>query len=196
MTVFRGFSCWPPLGPVASMSFLPCALLWARLSEGCQAGYQAAISSALRAHVVPFPWALGCVPAVASPSSSSSTSASGESKARNTSLFLLLTAKPQGPSADGDIGAELTYPLDKNEIKVLDKLYKRKEIQKLAAHLGLDASLFHQTFFSFKNYTMQPHSPDVDIHIISNICFSAAHVEDLYPFFLETCKAVISCTGM
>lgn len=36
------------------------------------------------------------------------------------------------------------------------------------------ARLFHQAFISFRNYIMQSHSLDVDIHIILNdICFSA-----------------------
>uniref|UniRef100_A0A671EJW1 ATP-dependent RNA helicase SUPV3L1, mitochondrial n=1 Tax=Rhinolophus ferrumequinum TaxID=59479 RepID=A0A671EJW1_RHIFE len=168
------------------MSFPRCALLWARLPAGRHAGHPAAVCSALRAHVGLFPGSLGRVPAVASASSS----ASGGSKAPNTSLFVPLTVKPQGPSADGDVGAELTRPLDKNEVKkILDKFYKRKEIQKLGADYGLDARLFHQAFISFRNYIMQSHSLDVDIHIILNdICFSAAHVDDLFPFFLRHAK--------
>lgn len=102
-----------PLGLVASMSFPRCALLWARLPAGRHAGHPAAVCSALRAHVGLFPGALGRVPAVASASSS----ASGGSKAPNTSLFVPLTVKPQGPSADGDVGAELTRPLDKSECR-------------------------------------------------------------------------------
>lgn len=107
-----GGSLQPPLGPVASMSFPRCALLWARLPAGRRVGHRAAACSALRARVEPLPGALGRVSAVASASSSS---ASGGSKAPNTSLFVPLTVKPQGPSADGDVGAELTRPLDKSE---------------------------------------------------------------------------------
>ncbi|XP_012513933.1 PREDICTED: ATP-dependent RNA helicase SUPV3L1, mitochondrial [Propithecus coquereli] len=170
------------------MSFPRCALLWARLPTGRQAGHLAAVCSALRPHFGPFPGALGRVPAVATASSS----ASGGSKAPNTSLFVPLTVKPQGPSADGDVGAELTRPLDKNEVKkILDKFYKRKEIQKLGADYGLDARLFHQAFISFRNYIMQSYSLDVDIHIVLNdICFSAAHVDDLFPFFLRHAKQI------
>ncbi|XP_045639452.1 ATP-dependent RNA helicase SUPV3L1, mitochondrial [Ursus americanus] len=173
------------------MSFPRCALLWARLPAGRPAGHRAALCSVLRARVETLPGALGRVSAVASASSSSS-SASGGSKAPNTSLFVPLTVKPQGPSADGDVGAELTRPLDKNEVKkILDKFYKRKEIQKLGADYGLDARLFHQAFISFRNYIMQSHSLDVDIHIILNdICFSAAHVDDLFPFFLRHAKQI------
>ncbi|XP_036121653.1 ATP-dependent RNA helicase SUPV3L1, mitochondrial [Molossus molossus] len=170
------------------MSFPRCALLWARLPAGRHAGHRAAVCSALRAHVGPFPGTLGRVPAVAPASSS----ASGGSKAPNTSLFVPLTVKPQGPSADGDVGAELTRPLNKNEVKkILDQFYKRKEIQKLGADYGLDARLFHQAFISFRNYIMQSQSLDVDIHIILNdICFNAAHVDDLFPFFLRHAKQI------
>nr|XP_036858866.1 ATP-dependent RNA helicase SUPV3L1, mitochondrial-like [Manis javanica] len=170
------------------MSFPRCALLWARLPARRRAGHRAAICSALRAHNGPFSGSLGRILALASASSS----ASGGSKAPNTSLFVPLTVKPQGPSADGDVGAELTRPLDKNEVKkILDKFYKRKEIQKLGADYGLDARLFHQAFISFRNYIVQSHSLDVDIHIILNdICFSAAHVDDLFPFFLRHAKQI------
>ncbi|XP_007961420.2 ATP-dependent RNA helicase SUPV3L1, mitochondrial [Chlorocebus sabaeus] len=170
------------------MSFSRCALLWARLPAGRQAGHRAAICSALRPHFGPFPGLLGQVSVLATASSS----ASGGSKIPNTSLFVPLTVKPQGPSADGDVGAELTRPLDKNEVKkVLDKFYKRKEVQKLGADYGLDARLFHQAFISFRNYIMQSHSLDVDIHIVLNdICFGAAHVDDLFPFFLRHAKQI------
>ncbi|XP_030653597.1 ATP-dependent RNA helicase SUPV3L1, mitochondrial isoform X2 [Nomascus leucogenys] len=164
------------------------ALLWARLPAGRQAGHRAAICSSLRPHFGPFPGVLGQVSVLATASSS----ASGGSKIPNTSLFVPLTVKPQGPSADGDVGAELTRPLDKNEVKkVLDKFYKRKEIQELGADYGLDARLFHQAFISFRNYIMQSHSLDVDIHIVLNdICFGAAHVDDLFPFFLRHAKQI------
>ncbi|XP_037055438.1 ATP-dependent RNA helicase SUPV3L1, mitochondrial isoform X2 [Peromyscus leucopus] len=169
------------------MSFPRCALLWARLPAGRGAGSRAATRSALRALAGPFPGAPGRVPCLAA-----SSSASGGSKAPNTSLFVPLTVKPQGPSADGDVGAELTRPLDKNEVKkILDKFYKRQEIQKLSADYGLDARLFHQAFISFRNYIMQSHSLDVDVHIVLNdICFSAAHVDDLFPFFLRHAKQI------
>ena len=108
-----GCSSPPPLEPAVSMSLPRCALLWARLPTGRQAGHRAAFCSALRAHTGPFPGALGRVPAIACASSS----ASGGSKAPNTSLFVPLTVKPQGPSADGDVGAELTRPLDKSECR-------------------------------------------------------------------------------
>lgn len=92
------------------MSLPRCALLWARLPAGRGAGPRAAPCSALRVFVGSFPGASGRVPCLAA-----SSSASGGSKAPNTSLFVPLTVKPQGPSADGDVGAELTRPLDKSE---------------------------------------------------------------------------------
>lgn len=95
------------------MSLPRSALLWARFPVRRHVGHQAAACSALRAHVGLFPGSLGRVSAVASASSS----ASGGSKSPNTSLFVPLTVKPQGPSADGDVGAELTRPLDKSECR-------------------------------------------------------------------------------
>lgn len=108
------------------MSFPRCALLWARLPAGRGAGPRAAACSALRALVGPFPGALGRVPCVAA-----SSSASGGSKAPNTSLFVPLTVKPLGPSADGDVGAELTRPLDKSECRSL--LGKPQDLQRESA---------------------------------------------------------------
>ena len=71
----------------------------------------------LRVHIGPVPGALGRMSDVASTSSSPS----GGSKTPNLSLFLQLTVKPQGLSADGNIRAELTGSLDKNEVKILDQ---------------------------------------------------------------------------
>uniref|UniRef100_A0A8C5NY37 ATP-dependent RNA helicase SUPV3L1, mitochondrial n=1 Tax=Jaculus jaculus TaxID=51337 RepID=A0A8C5NY37_JACJA len=165
------------------MSFPRCSLLWARLPAGRQAGPRAAACSALRARLGPFPGTAGRAPALtaaASASASSSSSASGGPRAPNTSLFVPLTVKPQGPSADGDIGAELTRPLDK--INNYDKIFKRESTM---------SRLFHQAFISFRNYIMQSHSLDVDIHIVLNdICFSAAHVDDLFPSFLRHAKQI------
>ncbi|XP_049646442.1 ATP-dependent RNA helicase SUPV3L1, mitochondrial [Suncus etruscus] len=160
------------------MSFPRCALLWARLP----AGRPRALRAALRGPPRPFPGARALA----------ASGSSGGAKAPNTSLFVPLAVKPQGRSADGDVGAELTRPLDKDEVKkVLDKFYKRKEIQKLGADYGLDARLFHQAFISFRNYILQSQSLDVDVHIILNdICFSAAHVDDLFPFFLRHAKRI------
>uniref|UniRef100_A0A2K5JDZ6 ATP-dependent RNA helicase SUPV3L1, mitochondrial n=1 Tax=Colobus angolensis palliatus TaxID=336983 RepID=A0A2K5JDZ6_COLAP len=161
------------------MSFSRCALLWARLPAGRQAGHRAAICSALRPHFGPFPGLLGQVSVLATASSS----ASGGSKIPNTSLFVPLTVKPQGPSADGDVGAELTRPLDKSEW--------RQGVVCIFSFCVSTARLFHQAFISFRNYIMQSHSLDVDIHIVLNdICFGAAHVDDLFPFFLRHAKQI------
>uniref|UniRef100_A0A2K5LFB1 ATP-dependent RNA helicase SUPV3L1, mitochondrial n=1 Tax=Cercocebus atys TaxID=9531 RepID=A0A2K5LFB1_CERAT len=161
------------------MSFSRCALLWARLPAGRQAGHRAAICSALRPHFGPFPGLLGQVSVLATASSS----ASGGSKIPNTSLFVPLTVKPQGPSADGDVGAELTRPLDKSEW--------RQGVVSIFSFCVSTARLFHQAFISFRNYIMQSHSLDVDIHIVLNdICFGAAHVDDLFPFFLRHAKQI------
>jgi len=70
----------------------------------------------------------------------------------------------------------------------------RNEMKTSLTYFGFvfpTARLFHQAFVSFRNYIMQSHSLDVDIHIILNdICFSAAHVDDLFPFFLRHAKQI------
>lgn len=92
------------------MSFPRCALLWARLPAGRPASHRAALRAALRAPPRPSPGLRALAAA-----SADSSAPPGGAKAPNTSLFVPLAVKPQGPSADGDVGAELTRPLDKSE---------------------------------------------------------------------------------
>ncbi|KAM4744398.1 ATP-dependent RNA helicase SUPV3L1, mitochondrial [Anableps anableps] len=112
-------------------------------------------------------------------------------KAPDTSLFVPVSLKTDVP-ADGTVGAELTQPLDKNELlKVLNKFYKRKEMQKLAADHGLDARLFHQAFISFRKYVLEMTSLPADLHIIlSDICCNAGHIDDIYPYFMRHAKQI------
>ncbi|XP_014916571.1 ATP-dependent RNA helicase SUPV3L1, mitochondrial [Poecilia latipinna] len=112
-------------------------------------------------------------------------------KAPDTSLFVPVSLKTDDP-ADGTVGAELTQPLDKNELlKVLNKFYKRKEMQKLAADHGLDARLFHQAFVSFRKYVLEMTSLPADLHIIlSDICCNAGHIDDIYPYFMRHAKQI------
>uniref|UniRef100_A0A9J8CF13 ATP-dependent RNA helicase SUPV3L1, mitochondrial n=2 Tax=Cyprinus carpio TaxID=7962 RepID=A0A9J8CF13_CYPCA len=84
--------------------------------------------------------------------SSRHSSSNSSSRPLDTSLFVPLTLKSDA-GGDGTVGEELTQPLDKSELlKVLNRFYKRKEMQKLAADQGLDARLFHQAFVSFRRY--------------------------------------------
>ncbi|EMP40577.1 ATP-dependent RNA helicase SUPV3L1 [Chelonia mydas] len=77
--------------------------------------------------------------APASASSSSSSSEGNGGRALDTSLFVPLHVQPLGPGPEGDIGAELTQPLNKSEVlKILNKFYKRKEMQRLGGENGLD----------------------------------------------------------
>ncbi|XP_027871664.1 ATP-dependent RNA helicase SUPV3L1, mitochondrial [Xiphophorus couchianus] len=112
-------------------------------------------------------------------------------KAPDTSLFVPVSLKTDNP-ADGTVGAELTQPLDKNELlKVLNKFYKRKEMQKLAADHGLDARLFHQAFISFRKYVLEMTALPADLHIIlSDICCNAGHIDDIYPYFMRHAKQI------
>ncbi|KAM4605799.1 ATP-dependent RNA helicase SUPV3L1, mitochondrial-like isoform 1-T1 [Discoglossus pictus] len=109
----------------------------------------------------------------------------------DTSLFVPLQLRASD-SGDSDIGAELTQALNKSEVlKVLNKFYKRKEMQKLGAENGLDARLFHQAFISFRKYIMETDPLQVDLHVILNdICCGVGHVDDLYPFFMRYAKQI------
>ncbi|MGH0127912.1 UNVERIFIED_CONTAM: hypothetical protein FKN15_032742 [Acipenser sinensis] len=65
-------------------------------------------------------------------------SSSSTAKPPDTSLFVPLHVKATD-NGEGSIGAELTQPLDKSDVlKVLNRFYKRKEMQRLAADNGLD----------------------------------------------------------
>ncbi|XP_017274143.1 ATP-dependent RNA helicase SUPV3L1, mitochondrial [Kryptolebias marmoratus] len=112
-------------------------------------------------------------------------------KPPDTSLFVPISLKTDDLD-DGSVGAELTQPLDKNELlKVLNRFYKRKEMQKLAADQGLDARLFHQAFISFRKYVLEMVSLPADLHIILNdIIFGAGHIDDIYPYFMRHAKQI------
>uniref|UniRef100_A0A669B8Q9 ATP-dependent RNA helicase SUPV3L1, mitochondrial n=1 Tax=Oreochromis niloticus TaxID=8128 RepID=A0A669B8Q9_ORENI len=76
-------------------------------------------------------------------------------------------------------------------LKVLNRFYKRKEMQKLAADSGLDARLFHQAFISFRKYILEMTSLPADLHIILNdICCGAGHIDDIYPYFMRHAKQI------
>ncbi|XP_030059010.1 ATP-dependent RNA helicase SUPV3L1, mitochondrial isoform X1 [Microcaecilia unicolor] len=127
----------------------------------------------------------------ASSSRSTSSGSNGPFRAPDTSLFVPLEVKP-AQGSDVNIGAELTQVLTKSNIlTLLNKFYKRKEMQRLAAENGLDARLFHQAFVSFRKYVMESDSLSVDLHVIlSDICCGAGHVDDLFPFFMRHAKQI------
>ncbi|XP_068443110.1 ATP-dependent RNA helicase SUPV3L1, mitochondrial [Clinocottus analis] len=119
------------------------------------------------------------------------SSNSSSQRPPDTSLFVPISLKTDC-SADGDVGLELTQPLDKAELlKVLNRFYKKKEMQKLAADHGLDARLFHQAFISFRKLALEVTSLPADLHIIlSDICSGAGHVDDIYPYFMRHAKII------
>ncbi|XP_059926828.1 ATP-dependent RNA helicase SUPV3L1, mitochondrial [Gadus macrocephalus] len=129
------------------------------------------------------PNSLSCIRGISSNSSSSTTP--------DTSLFVPLAFKADG-SVEGSVGAELTQPLDKSELlKVLNRFYKRKEMQKLAADQGLDARLFHQAFISFRKYVLEMNALGAALHIILNdICCGAGHIDDIFPYFMLHAKQI------
>uniref|UniRef100_A0A3P8W8Y4 ATP-dependent RNA helicase SUPV3L1, mitochondrial n=1 Tax=Cynoglossus semilaevis TaxID=244447 RepID=A0A3P8W8Y4_CYNSE len=107
-------------------------------------------------------------------------------KSPDTSLFVPVSVKTDF-AADGSVGVELSQPLNKAELlKVLNRFYKRKEMQKLAAEHGLDARLFHQAFISFRKYALE--STHICV-LISKLCFSG-HIDDIYPYFLRHAKQI------
>ncbi|XP_040293981.1 ATP-dependent RNA helicase SUPV3L1, mitochondrial [Bufo bufo] len=116
---------------------------------------------------------------------------SDNEKRLDTSLFIPVELK-NTESPESDIGAELTQPLNKSEVlNILNKFYRRKEIQKLAAENGLDARLFHQAFISFRRYVMETDTLQVDLHIVLNdICCGVGHMDDIFPFFMRHAKQV------
>ncbi|XP_062375764.1 ATP-dependent RNA helicase SUPV3L1, mitochondrial [Sardina pilchardus] len=118
-------------------------------------------------------------------------SSNSSSRPPDTSLFVPISVKGE-TDGDGSIGLELTQPLDKGELlKVLNKFYKKKEIQKLAADQGLDARLFHQAFISFRKYVLEMTAITADLHIIlHDICCGAGHVDDVYPYFIRHAKQI------
>ncbi|KAF7669392.1 hypothetical protein LDENG_00192960 [Lucifuga dentata] len=129
--------------------------------------------------------------AVSSVCSRSISSNSSSPNPPDTSLFIPVTLKTDS-SEDGSVGMELTQPLEKSELlKVLNRFYKKKEMQKLAADNGLDARLFHQAFISFRKYILEVTSLPADLHIILNdICCGAGHIDDIYPYFMRHAKHI------
>uniref|UniRef100_A0A672NJI8 ATP-dependent RNA helicase SUPV3L1, mitochondrial n=1 Tax=Sinocyclocheilus grahami TaxID=75366 RepID=A0A672NJI8_SINGR len=123
--------------------------------------------------------------------SSRHSNSNSSSRPLDTSLFVPLTVKSD-EGGDGPVGEELTQPLDKSELlKVLNRFYKRKEMQKLAADQGLDARLFHQAFVSFRKYVLEMNSLNADFHIIlSDICCGAGHIDDIFPYFMRHAKQI------
>lgn len=106
------------------------------------------------------------------------------SRPPDTSLFVPLAIKSD--ISNDSVGLELTQQLDRVELlKILNRFYKRKEMQKLAADRGLDARLFHQAFISFRKYVLEM-SLSADLHIILNdICCGAGHIDDIFPYFMR-----------
>ncbi|XP_063817646.1 ATP-dependent RNA helicase SUPV3L1, mitochondrial [Pseudophryne corroboree] len=116
---------------------------------------------------------------------------SNASKSLDTSLFVPVEIK-NADTPESDIGAELTQALNKSEVlKVLNRFYRRKEIQKLGAENGLDARLFHQAFISFRRHVMETDPLHVDLHIVLNdICCGVGHIDDIFPFFMRHAKRI------
>lgn len=169
------------------MSINRCLCLFTRAQRRLSAPSLRSSSSLLESRVVAIPKQS----ADGSSSSRRTVSSNSSSRPPDTSLFVPLNLKVD-LAGDGSVGAELTQPLDKSELlKVLNRFYRRKEIQKLASDQGLDARLFHQAFISFRKNVLELSSLGADLHIILNdICQGAGHVDDIFPYFMRHAKQI------
>ncbi|ODN01153.1 ATP-dependent RNA helicase SUV3, mitochondrial, partial [Orchesella cincta] len=74
---------------------------------------------------------------------------------------------------------------------VLNKFFRRSEVKLLSAEHGLDNYLFHQAFISFRKLCLDADTLPVDLHILfSDISHGAAHVDDLFAYFVKHAKQI------
>uniref|UniRef100_A0A8C1PE05 RNA helicase n=1 Tax=Cyprinus carpio TaxID=7962 RepID=A0A8C1PE05_CYPCA len=102
--------------------------------------------------------------------SSRHSSSYSSSRPPDTSLFVPLTVKSDEVS-NGSVGEELTQPLDRSELlKVLNRFYKRKEMQKLAADQGYTHHIILE----------------VSGILLDFVC----HIDDIFPYFMRHAKQI------
>ncbi|KAI8737937.1 ATP-dependent RNA helicase SUPV3L1, mitochondrial [Biomphalaria glabrata] len=105
-----------------------------------------------------------------------------------SSVIQPIAVQPAAKNADDiDIGEELTGAIRKeNMLKLLMQFHSREEVKKLAQSHGLDHSLFHKAFLSFRNFCIKSEQLPVDLHIVfSDILQGSGHVDDIFPYFLK-----------
>ncbi|KAH9492113.1 RNA helicase [Bulinus truncatus] len=105
-----------------------------------------------------------------------------------SSVIQPISIQPAQKNADDiNIGEELTGAIRKeNLLKILMQFHSREEVKKLAMENGLDYSLFHKAFISFRNFCIKSEQLPVDLHIIfSDILQGSGHVDDIFPYFLK-----------
>uniref|UniRef100_A0A0A9Y4T4 ATP-dependent RNA helicase SUV3 homolog, mitochondrial n=2 Tax=Lygus hesperus TaxID=30085 RepID=A0A0A9Y4T4_LYGHE len=109
-----------------------------------------------------------------------------------SSLFIPIPVKPDPEEAGTGIGKELTGNISKSElIKVLNKFYTRPEVKQLCLENGLDSYLQHQAYMSFRRYCLECETLPVDLHIlVSDILKEAAHITDVFPYFLRHARQI------
>ncbi|CAG7836861.1 unnamed protein product [Allacma fusca] len=114
-----------------------------------------------------------------------------EEKTQVSHLFVPLTVKPI-PEEHAAIGVELTGKLNKQDVlKTLNKFFRRSEIKLLSLEYGLDNYLFHQAFISFRKLCLESESLPVEIHVVfSDVIQGAAHVDSLFPYFIQHAKQI------
>ncbi|KAG7305200.1 RNA helicase [Plutella xylostella] len=101
-----------------------------------------------------------------------------------SSLFVPVPVKPNPD--DMNIGEEFTGRLKKQDLlKILNRFYQKPEVRVLASENGLDDTLLHQAFLSFRRHCLE-HDLPPDLHItISDILQGAGNVNDLFPYFVR-----------
>uniref|UniRef100_A0A674EMG0 ATP-dependent RNA helicase SUPV3L1, mitochondrial n=1 Tax=Salmo trutta TaxID=8032 RepID=A0A674EMG0_SALTR len=112
------------------------------------------------------------------------------SRAPDTSLFVPLNVKSD-VGGDWAVGAELTQPLDRSELlKILNKFYKRNEMQKIAADQGLDVQ---HSAYDVMNQVIESNC-ELELNTLSTdecVCLcSPGHIDDLYPYFMRHAKQI------
>ncbi|KAK6177920.1 hypothetical protein SNE40_012786 [Patella caerulea] len=107
-----------------------------------------------------------------------------------SSLVRPIPVKLANNADDINVGAELTGGIKKDELlKLLNQFARRPIVLKLAAENGLDTTLFHKAFISFRLFCADSEQLPVDLHIVlSDILQNAGHVDDIFPYFLRHAK--------
>ncbi|CAG0901484.1 unnamed protein product [Cyprideis torosa] len=117
-----------------------------------------------------------------------------------SSLFIPIPVK-HNPD-DINIGAELAPgpKLEKQDLmKMLTKFFQRDEVRNLCRQEGLDNTLYHQAYISFRRFCLESEVLPPELHIVfSDVLQGAGHVDDIFPYFLKHAKLMfphLSCIG-
>lgn len=94
-----------------------------------------------------------------------------------SSLFVPVPVKPNPD--DMNIGEEFTGRLKKQDLlKILNRFYQKPEVRVLASENGLDDTLLHQAFLSFRRHCLE-HDLPPDLHITISDILQGIHTFSL-----------------